>query len=353
MRGIRTLAVAGAAALALSACSGDGGTAAGPAGAVADGLGARLDDGAAFTLTLDGDLEAIAERSGEPIPPDLADLLSDGLVSGAFSPDGGFALTIGADGGFVEMRAVDEALYLRLDLEAVTTSFPDAGDVPPPEVLRGQLEALPLSPELSAVAEAALDGQWVGITGLSQEAIEDLASTMGGGVPSGDEAADQQEAVRELLEEQGLLDGQAFTERYLVVEGDGPTYDVTLMARDLVIAFNEISGELEQTLGAAAGDMGELPDTAEVPETLTGFSVTVEDGVATAIIADIAEVAESAGETVDELEPGDLVATLVLDDLGDQLAVPEGATTIDLEALVTGAMGALMGGGLPGADLTS
>lgn len=346
------MAVAGAAVLALTACSGDdgGGSAlpanAEPAEVVAAGLGERLENGASFTLTVDGDLEAIAERSGEPVPAELEQLLSDGLISGAFSPDGGFALTIGADGGFVEMRAVEEALYLRLDLDQVATTFPDAGEIPPPEVLRGQLEALPLPADLSAVATAALEGEWIGITGLSQEALQDFAQTMG--APPAEDMTEQEDAVRSVLEDEGLLDGQAFTERYLVVEGDGPTYDLTLMARDLVTTLNEVSAELEASLGAAAGDMGDLPTADEVPETLTGFSVTVEDGAATAIVADIATVAESAGETTQDIEPGDLVMTIALADLGDQLSVPDGATTIDFESLVTGVMGGLMGGGLGG-----
>lgn len=346
------MAVAGATMLALTACSDDGGGGlsadAAPAEVVAAGLGDRLENGASFTLRVDGDLDAIAERVGEPAPPELEQLMTDGLVSGAFSPDGGFALTIGADGGFFEMRAVEEALYLRLDLDQVATTFPEAGEIPPPEVLRGQLEGFGLPPDLTALADAALAGEWVGITGLSQEAIEDFAASMGGAVPSDDEAADQEEAVRAVLEERGLLDGDQFTERYLTVEGEGPTYDLTVMARDLVATLNEISAELEASLGAAAGNMGDLPTADEVPETLEGFSVTVEDGTATAITADVAEIAASAGEAIEEIESGELVVTIDLDDVGDQLSVPEGATTIDFETLITGVMGGLMGGGLAG-----
>lgn len=346
--------MAGAAALALSACSSDGSDGdrggldadAAPADVVAAGLGDRLDNGAAFTLLVEGDLDAVAARTGEPLPAELERLLSEGLVSGAFHPEDGFALTIGSDGGFFEMRAVERALYVRLDLEQLSSTFPDVGEIPPPEVLRGQLEALPLSPDVSAFAEAALDGQWVGITGLSEEALQDLAGSLGAAPPDED-VADQQDAVRSLLEEHDLLDGDAFTQRYLSVDGDGPTYAVTVMARDLVATLDDITDELEGSLGPAAGDMGGLPDADDVPETLSGFSVTVEDGTATALGADVAMIADSAGEGIAELEAGDIVITLRLRDLGDQLSVPD-ATTIDVEELVTGVMGALMGGGLAG-----
>lgn len=346
------MAAVGAVALALTGCSDDGGGELGPdasgAEVVAQGLGDRLDNGAAFTLTIDGDLEALAEESGEPVPPELEEVLADGLVSGAFSPDGGFALTLGAGDGFFEVRAVDEALYLRLDLAQVAETFPDAGEVPPPDVLRGQLQALPLGPEVAAVAEAALDGRWIGITGLSQEALQGFAESFGGAVPPDEDVEAQQEAMRDVLEERGLLDGQAFTERYLVVEGEGPTYMLTVMARDLVTTLNEVAAEVEASLGPAAGEMGELPDATDVPEELSGFSVTVEDGTATAIGADVAAIGQSAGEDTGDLEPGDLLVTLDLEDLGDQLSVPGDATTIGFEALITGVMGAFMGGGLAG-----
>lgn len=345
------MAAAGAAMLALTACSGDGGDELGadaaPAEVVAAGLDARLENGAAFTLSMDGDLEAIAERAGEPVPPELADMMEEGLVSGAFAPEQGFAMTLGADGGFFEMRAVDEALYLRLDLEAIASSFPEAGEIPPPDMLRGQIQEFGLPPDIQGLAEAALDGQWVGITGLSEEALTGFAESMGGTVPSSEDAEAQQEALTDILEEKGLLDGETITERYLTVEGDGPTYLVTVMARELVETLNEVAAELEANLGAAAGaDMGELPDTADVPETLSGFSVTVEDGTATAVGMDMAMMAESAGEPIEEIEPGELVMQVELDDLGDQLAVPGDATTIDFESFVTAVMGAMFMGGM-------
>lgn len=348
------MAVAGAAALALTACSGDGdggtglGADAAPADVVAVGLGDRFENGAAFTLSMEGDLDAVAARVGEPVPPEVEQLMHEGLISGAFHPEDGLAVTVGAGGGFLEMRTVDQALYLRLDLEQLSASFPEAGDIPPPEVLRGQLDAFPLPPDVSAVAEAALNGEWVGITGLSQETLQRFADTMGQPVPSDDEVSEQEDAVREILEDEGLLDGQAFTERYLAVEGDGPTYGLTVMTRDLFTTLNEISSRVESSLGAAgAAGREDLPDPDEIPETISGFSVSVEGGTATAVGADVATVAESTGDPIAELEEGDLVVTMLLDDIGDQLSVPD-ATTVEFEQLLTGVMGGMMGGGLAG-----
>lgn len=347
----RTMAAAAVAALALAGCSDDGGGGsslgadAAPADVVAEGLGDRLENGAAFTLNIDGDLDALAEESGEEVPPEVRDLLTDDQIRGAFQPEVGFALTVGAGDGFIEMRAIDEALYLRLDLAAVAELGGDAAQLPPPEALQGQLGMFGLPPEVEAVAEAALAGEWVGITGLSQEQLQDFAESMGTTMP--DDSEEQQEAAMDVLEENGFLDGQTFTERYLQVEGDGPTYDVTVLARELITALDEIGTELESTLGAAGGDMEDLPEADEVPETLSGFTVTVEDGAATAVGADVAAIAESAGEDTEGMEPGDLVVSLNLSDIGDQLSVPD-ATTIAFEDLVSGVMGGMMGGGLSG-----
>lgn len=345
------MAAASIAALALVGCSGDGGGGselgadASPEEVVAEGLGTRLENGSAFAISFEGNLDKLEEE--EPLPPELEELLTGGHIRGAFQPEGGFALTIGADDGFLELRAVEEALYLRFDLEALTElAGEEAGQIPPPEQLKGQLGMFGLPPDVQAVAEAALSGEWVGITGLTQEQLQTFAESMGQTVPDDGDVEEQQDAVKDILEEHGLTDGTTFTETYLQVEGEGPDYDVTVMARQLVTTLNEISAELEATLGAAAGGMDDdLPDATEVPETLSGFSVTVEDGAATAVAADLAAVAQSAGEDTEGMEPGDLVMVVALSDVGDELGIPDGATTIAFEDLVSGVMGGMMGGG--------
>lgn len=359
MRGLRTrtMAAASIAAVALAGCSGgegggdggDGGSSslgddAAPAEVVAEGLGNRLENGAAFSLSFEGDLDQLeaSSDSGEPLPPQVEELLTDDQIRGAFQPDVGFALTIGDDDGFLQMRALEESLYLRFDLQALTElAGEEADQIPPPEQLQGQLGMFGLPPEVEAVAEAALSGEWVGITGLTEEQLQDFAESMGQTMPDEDEV--DQDAIMDVLEEHGLTDGTRFTEEYLQVEGDGPTYDVTVMARQLVTTITEVSAELESTLGAAGGDMEDLPEADDVPETLSGFTITVEDGAATAVGADLAAVAQSAGEDTEGVEPGDLLMNMTLSDVGDELSVPD-ATTIAFDDLVSGVMGGLMGG---------
>lgn len=346
------MATVGAAALVLAGCSdGGGGEASSPEEAVAQGLDARFEDGTAWTLSVDGDLDAIAGQLEEPAAAEAEELFNEGLVRGAFGPDGGFAMTVGTDDGFFEVRAVDEALYLRLDLEGLREFSPEAsGEVPDPEELMGQLEVLGLPPTLQMTAGALLEGGWIGITGLTQEQIQSFAEDFGGGgLPSGEEASEAAEDVRALLEEEGLLDGEALTDRFLEVEGDGPTYDVTIMAREFFETMNELNAELQDTLGPMGGSADQdLPDPEDVPETLSGFTITVEDGQATEITGDVATITESAGEDADGLAEGDITVRLQLDDLGDQLEVPADATTIAFEELLEAAMGAMFGGSLGG-----
>lgn len=345
------MATVGAAALALAACG--GGEAGSPQETVvAQGLDARFEDGAAWTLSVDGDLDAIAGQLDEPTAPealfDEESLLGEGLVRGAFGPDGGVAMTVGTDDGFFEVRAVDEALHLRLDLEGLREFSPEAsGEVPDPEELLGQLEVLGLPPTLQMTAGALLEGGWIGITGLTQEQIQSFAEDFGrAGLPSGEEAT---EDVRALLEEEDLLDGGALTDRFLEVEGDGPTYDVTIMAREFFETMNELNAELQDTLGPMGGSADQdLPELEDVPETLSGFTITVEDGQATEITGDVATITESVGEDADGLEEGDVTVRLQLDDLVDQLEVPADATTIAFEELLETVMGAMFGGSLGG-----
>lgn len=345
------MAAVGAAALALTACSGDG-SAGSPEEAVAQGLQARFEEGASWSLSIDGDLDAIAEQVGEPAPPEAEALFNQGLVTGAISPDGGFAMTLGPDEGFFELRAVEEAVYVRLDLQALRDFAPEAStDIPDPQELQGQLSSLGLPPTLQMTAETALQGGWIGITGLTQEALqsfaEDFGGTMGGsaGVPSGEEASEAAEDVRAILEEEGLLDGQELTDQYLQVSGEGPEYDVTVLARALVETLERVNTEIQDSLGPMA-DTGEVPAPEDVPEEISGFTVTVEDGAATEISGDLAALAESMGENTGDVSEGDVTVRLQLDDVGDQLQVPSDATTIAFEELIQAAMGAMFSGSM-------
>jgi hypothetical protein len=337
---IRTVAVAGAAALALSACSGNGGGggSSDPESTIAAGLDARIENGATFTLRLEGDLQALAAASGEELPPEAESLLTEGGLRGAFHQDIGFAMTFGAGDGMVEMRFVDSAMYLRLDPDALADMFPEMGD---PAELGALLDSGLVAGDLADLGRAALAGNWVGITGLSEERLTQLAEDLGGTTTT--EQPDTEDLER-LFEEHGFTDGEELTDRYLVVSGDGPTYDVALRARAFVEALIDISREMGELPGGASANAEDLPDPADVPEQIEGIQVTVQNGVVTTIRADMVALATAMGEDTEDLEEGDLTLVLELGDLGNQLEVPSGAVTTDFEELVGGAMGAFMGG---------
>lgn len=347
-RSLRTVAAIGATALALTACGGGGGGT--PEEVVANGLAARFDNGAAFTLSIEGDLEELEERFGEEAPPEAAALFNEGLIRGAMSEDG-FALAIGPGAGFVEIRAIDETLYFRVDLDALADFSADMdAQIPDRATLQAQVDQFGLSEELTAVTQTALDGGWVGVTGLSEEALESLAEDFG--MSTGEPAEGQEEQARAILEGLGFLDGETFTERYLIVEGDGPTYDVTIKARALVAAFVKLTQEIQESLGAAAmmAPEADMPDPADVPEEISGITVTVENGKLTRVAGDIAAIGQSAGEDTGELQVGDLAVVLALEDIGSQLDVPADAQTVSFDQLLQAAMAAMFSGGLGGLD---
>ena len=275
--------------------------------------------------------------AGEPAPPEVLGLFEDGFLSGALSPEGGFAMDLGQ---FLQFKVVDEALYLRVDLGELAAYSPDAASgLPSAAELQGMVAAFGLPPALEELAGAALGGDWIGVTGLTEEAIESFSQNFGLEMPTNDDASEQEERVRAIMDDLGLLDGTAFVESYLEVSGDGPTYDVTVQARKLADTLVELAGDLEDLTGGATGD---VPDPADVPETISGIQVTVEDGRVTRITFDVAAVGQSAGEDTGDMEPGDLFVHLDLGEITDELDVPD-ATTIDFSELQNALMGAFLG----------
>ncbi len=342
---MKTSALAVAATLALTACSSDDGGGNGvdvgadaaPAEVVAAGIANRTTDGMSFKVTLEGDIEALEAAADEPAPPEVLGLFEDGFLSGALSPEGGFAMDLGQ---FLQFKVIEEALYLRIDLGELAAYSPDAAaELPSAAELQGMVAAFGLPPALADLANAALSGDWIGVTGLSEEAIESFSQNFGIEMPTSDDASEQEERVRAIMDDLGLLDGTAFVETYLEVSGDGPTYDVTVQARKLAETLVELAGDLEDLTGGAAGD---VPDPADVPETLSGIQITVEDGRVTRITFDVAAVGESAGEDTGDMEPGDLLVHIDLGEISDELDAPD-ATTIDFSELQNAIMGAFLG----------
>lgn len=354
----RAAAALAAGALLLAGCdggseasdSGDGGGESSDAtSAVASALDERLTDGATFSLIVDGDTSSIVQNmDGNAVPAEFMDTLLDGGISGAVHPEDGFRIN------FLEHISIlgkQEEFYLRADVQGlidfVIEVDPSAAQgAPSIDDLRGMLSFAGLPPEVEELALALLDGEWVGVTGVDSEAVTEFMETVD---PSGQAAADTaemqgiQDAIKEALEAEDMLDGEAFADRYLEVSGDGPEYDVIINVQELLAAMTNITEQVGEATGEdVTEDLADLEQAAaDAPETLGGFTITVEDGAATAVSFDVGEIgqqmADHTGEEVptDAPAPGELSLVVELDDLGDALDTPSGAATIDLSELLS------------------
>ena len=334
-------AVSTAAALGLAACGGPG-VPASPSDAVAQGLDARLQDGFSFALAFeltDAGRASLVRDNGEQ----MAQILEDGLLAGAYQPPDKLAISIGGERPWLEVRQLTEELYLRVDLEGLAEFGGEDMDLPSPVELQAMIGEMGLSAEIAAVAQAAVRGDWIGITGMTEEALAGIGQSLGVPMPTPD--AQASEDIRDALEGAGLLDGEQLTQRYLIVTGGEGAYEVEVKARALVAALTEALAELEQYAeGFTATDM---PDPDDVPETVTGITITVEDGKADLITFDVFEIGSAFDDqAMAEAGIGEGDAKLVIDfdDLdASRVAVPEGATTITLDALVQGLAPLFMG----------
>ena len=319
----RLAAVSAVAALTLTACGGDdGGGAAG---------GAR-----GFTLAFDGDVDKMNEVSDSPLPDNLRFIFEDTLVTGAFDVEAGsFAMSIGPDDGLFGIRVLEDSFYAKVDLPEMASIDPEAFAGADPADLRSQLDQFGafLDDELVNLLGAAIDGNWIGVTGIDEEAANDLMADLGVEVPDESEVQDQSAELQAELE--GLLtveDGQIVSD-YIELEGDGPTYSATLKARDFVEFVNGLAGELGGVTGMA-GAPTEIP-ASDVPEEIGGIEVTVDGDQVTRISVDFKTLGDSLGEDTEGMAEGDLTLNLEFTEVGDQLSAPGDASTISFDDLAS------------------
>lgn len=340
--------IATTATLGLAACGGPGAPA-NPSDAVAQGLDARLQDGFSFDLSFeltDAGRDSLVRDSGE----DVAQLLEGGLLSGSYQPPDKMAIAIGGDEAWLEVRTLGEEIYFRIDLAGLQTLTGEDMQIPSAVELQAMLGEMGLQGEIAAVAQAAVQGDWVGVTGLTEEAMQGLSEQFGVPMPTPDPQAS--EDIRAALERAGLLDGDELTERYLIVTGGEDAYEVEVKARALVTALMDVAGELEQYAeGFTSADM---PDTADIPEQIGGVTITLDGNKADLVTLDLVEIAsafDEASVAEEGLTEGDVQLIVDFDDLDtSQVAAPEGATTITFEALMEGLAPLFMGlfGGMGG-----
>lgn len=331
---IRLVAATAASSILVAGC------ATGSATSPGDAMENRFAQGTTIAVTLAADPSALTD-------PDEAEALQQALDAQA----GGALMTLGVDpdgavtswsllDAFHVRRAGDD-LYLRVDWATVEK----LQDEPMAEDPRTAIEQLGASMEDNTELFTALaNGDWIGITGISDSAEQLLGGMMG---PS--EAPllpdTSNEEVTALLAEQNLDSVANFMATYVTAEGDGP-WELTIDGVALQQALEEIEEAAEEA--GVPSDQTEVltQQQGDLPATITGLTLTADDDMATELRIDIDEFASSmsvgmADEELAELAEmtaADPEIVLTMTDLGDNTGAPADATTIPMADLV-----ALMG----------
>lgn len=231
-----------------------------------------------------------------------------------------------------EMRAVDEVIYLRVDLPALSERIPEmAGGV---DALRAELDATDLG-AIEPVAEAALDGEW-------------LSVDMGEGSWLAEQQQGMQDRSMQLPDDFGdrLLDlaGQAMSSSVSVRrDGEDETGDRLVATANTRELYTNIAAELPNLLGElATGAEEALPPASDVPSRDVSVTFWVEDGELRRLELDLAQfLEEPAGHFVIRADIGE----------APSIEAPDDAVAVDMEQLVeqSGALPEQLLGGFLGA----
>ncbi len=358
-----------AAALVLAGCGTD--AAAGPQQAVQE----RLDRGVSVEVTIEADPAAVDDADAAQAVQELLDRQADGPLLVLSRSGDGQARGVVLDQGAVEARLVEDTAYLRLDTAALAAGDHDLpgplGDLLPSDlptepdesVTAPSESAAPRMPgDLGAVFGALGGDGWIGVSGVTPERLAELAG-------EADETPSDQdmEAVEELFSARDLDSWTGLLDTYATVTGDGP-WEVTVDARALATAMEEVDAEAEALLGEPSEESGADADEDhgdhdvdpdDLPEQVGGITIEAVDGVATRMVVDLATVHDALGEAMDheddasgdEPSMGDVLAAadarlvLTMVDVGDRTDTPTDAAVVDvalLDALrQSGGMGGL------------
>ena len=323
MRKLLILAVA--AALIAGACGSDD-AAENPQGSLTEAVNALGDyEGYTITLRVDSTADSLVALSEGGMSPEQAQqiLASSFRMSSANAEDPSeaaaeVALDIAGEANSFELKFVSQTMYLRADVAGMMETF--GADPSQLDAVRAQAGSQPGF----EFVEPAIDGEWIALTGFDQ-------LLQRAGSSQEDITGAQQKAI----------DGfaNALNENSEVEAGDkdgpGTNLVVTTNVRDLYQALVD----LQSTVGGAAGDM---PSIEDVPDEEVSIDTWVDDGRLTQIQLDITQFKDfpeaEIPEGVDEL-----ALTVGLEEFTGGVDAPDGATEVDVNAIMQSVFGSTGG----------
>jgi hypothetical protein len=233
------------------------------------------------------------------------------------------AASIAGNDGAVELKFLDDTLYMRADVAGIMESFgQDTSQV-------GQIKQQASAQPGFEFIGPALDGEWLALSGLEQ-----ALQQFGGSTQAAEPSAAQQQAIDGFAAAIGdsseVTTGDA--------EGPGTHLIATVPLRDAYGRFVELADEF------GAGQAAQLPPASKVPDEEVRLDAWVDGDELTQFQLDFTQFA--AFEDGEPLPEGveSFALQIGLEEFTDSVEAPSGATQVDINQLLQGFIGV---GGVP------
>ena len=328
----KLFAAIAAVTMVMAACGGDSGSSGGgsPKDTLNEAVANLSSGGHTITLSLDSDPKSLVALGEGDLTEDTASKILDSSLSissnGEADPkDSQFAIAANIAGNTdVEMRFIDETLYLRVDLDSLL-------DLAGPEAkaqAQQQIDAAVQAAKAQGLdfVEPAANGEWIAFTGLTG-----LLSQLG---VNATPTSDQKAMVNKFAE--------ALTKSATVTsEGDDDEGEHLVATANLRDVYQNILDVAKQLNPSAASSFDQV-DPSQVPDQDVKVDFWVNDGNLTQISFDFLQLA-SLGDTKIPDGVDNFGLKLEIDDFSGGIEVPSGATEVDVNQLLQTFMGALSG----------
>lgn len=322
-----------AAALALSACSGNRGPDAteDPKGALTSAFELMGDsEGQTMEFSLRSDEASLAAFSeGDLSEEDASTILNSKITVSSTNPedpkDVEFEMVVDVAGDLIEVKQLGEVAYVRVDGRAFIEKFGNEA-----EVEAGLAEMPPQFAWLNSL----VDGEWIALTGA-----EALQEQFGGPTPDAETQDKLMADLTRAIEENAEVRSEGS-------EDAGDHLVATMQVRPLFESFMQTV----QSLGGLSGLGGAgapLPSSSEIPDEEVDVHFWVDDGTLSQVELDVTQFADWADaedfpDGVDEM-----ALRLTFDEFDGGVEAPDAAEEVDLMEVMQTFMGGMSSGMTP------
>lgn len=317
----------------LAACGGAPDPASDPQGALKsafDNLAAS--DSQTVTLSLDSDPGSLVAASEGDLSTEEANRFLDSSVVLSVkgdSPENAqfqFALNVPGTDGF-EIRAIGQNVYVRADVQGLTEAF----GVPQEKVDQAVQEGMAKGFDF---LQAGVEGQWLSFEGAKQLA-QQLAAAAGASPADSDTTKKVADAFYKALDESSTITSA----------GSDDIGDHLVASVDIKAFYGQIASSLAAFSPATPAG---LPTAEDIPEGDAKVDIWIADDTVKQVEFDVKQLAGLAPDGSGEVPQGvdTLAIRLTFDSFDGDVAAPEGAVPVDLQAIVQQIMGGMTGSGM-------